>query len=288
VLLSARAFAASPDAAGASVGAIIARATSMKKMHPRHVLSADGGTTAARFLLGCVWLLGSQGCSENLEPADETADTIVNPVDPPQFAGNAVFRIVTQTTGALSYCTATLVAADRLLTAAHCVRSGTTYLIGYRAETELTVVRISSSTDIAVLALPDSVARTMQDAGYVPATIHTPLANSISTKETIFTAGYGRDGSGRSETGDKPRWGTMKFVSFVPSGVSQESDGLHTYSNLLAFRGGPSMPNHGDSGGPVFQKRAGSWRLIGVTSGIIPGTTFATDARGLRNWILAP
>jgi V8-like Glu-specific endopeptidase len=190
--------------------------------------------------------------------------------DPIEKSVVALYR-VSGNSGTL--CSATLIARDMALTAAHCVEDGTDgmmVIFGPNIRTDVgTAVRVLGSEvprswdaqsqeikdlgDIAVIhfdgELPD---------GFVPVRL-APAKLALAAGDTVTLAGYGITRAG-SETGAgvlrkaqvkivDPDFGKTEMIFDQTSGVGA---------------------CHGDSGGPAFFTRSGKTYLVGVTNRSYP------------------
>ncbi len=163
-----------------------------------------------------------------------------------------------------SACTGTLIAADKVLTAAHCVLTKsppyqylqpiTFYIGGFYGQTySASSVAAHPSysggnkSDVAVIWLSKSVSGVSPD----------PIAKQGEIPkmgETITMVGYGLTGENTGQ------FGTKRKATNVVAGVWQEVfsfDGAH---------GTKSTVCNGDSGGPTFGTRKGVTTVIGVHS----------------------
>ncbi|NRA66471.1 MAG: trypsin-like serine protease [Pseudobacteriovorax sp.] len=209
-------------------------------------------------------------------------------------------KIVSESTVILdagfNYCSGTIVAEDKILTAAHCldfvedaqsivVRFGPDLRSVRYGRVALGTPRIHPTLDLAVLQIENL------PQGYYPAKIFPPSAR-LRKYDSVVIAGYGQTGSERDNFAEFLRWGTTKFDQFL-SEVEYEDGSV--YPSILRFRGRADQAAvcNGDSGGPIFRKIGDHWGLTGVISGGPVACedfseSLASDPRPNSSWILQP
>ena len=144
-------------------------------------------------------------------------------------------------------CTATLVGKRTVLTAGHCVKSGTTtFTVNNQKYYANQIIRHPSygggnSNDVALVILqqePQGVARS-------------PIATQVPTDGQVITlVGFGKTSENASD------YGTKRYTTNTISRV---------YSSIFSIKGSKNICN-GDSGGPTFAQYGGQEVVIGVHS----------------------
>ncbi len=157
-------------------------------------------------------------------------------------------------------CTATLVAEDRVLTAAHCVQNQSqgsmTFTLGadLGSPAAASVVsgiavapgwsgNVQSGSDLAVLSLATPI------TGILPVNVHLGSPSAVVGTEMTLV-GYGRQASDHIT-------GIRRLARVTLESLSQQT-------LVYNFHGEGAC--HGDSGGPAFAEIGGVWHQIGVTS----------------------
>jgi hypothetical protein len=197
-------------------------------------------------------------------------------------------------------CTATAIARDLLLTAAHCVQPGADYkLVDSQAEADPVlkdVARIErdpqfdmkrlfahvATADVALVKLAEPLPER------IPAVRIAGDTDTVAVGDTLVVAGYGVTVRGDGRTGGTVRVarlavtgqpGTLQIRLFDPSTKGQ-SPGLGACA--------------GDSGAPAFRENNGSLTVIGIVSwstgpnlsGGCGGLTGITPLVRYRAWII--
>ena len=144
-------------------------------------------------------------------------------------------------------CTATLVGKRTVLTAGHCVKSGTTYFtLNNQKYYSSQIIRHPSygggnSNDVALVILssePNGVTRS-------------PIATQAPQNgQSITLVGFGKTSENSSD------YGTKRYTTNTIYRV---------YTSIFSFKGAQNICN-GDSGGPGFAKYGGQEVVIGVHS----------------------
>lgn len=144
-------------------------------------------------------------------------------------------------------CTAVWIAADRILTAGHCVGSRGDSIF-WKANGSLEggcVLARHSSKDVALIAT----------AAVAPATVPLAPAGVPATKATIQIAGFS---TGASWQGDTVVQASSTSIITVNSSIAPTAD----------------LPCYGDSGGPAYS----SGQLVGIGHKIVSPFSCSTDA----------
>jgi secreted trypsin-like serine protease len=180
------------------------------------------------------------------------------------------------------FCSATLIAPDLVLTAAHCLTS-----TGKKLRSPSSVA-VSFADDPSVSFMPTAVAsvmihpdydrtRLLNDIGLLrlqaPLTDIAPVAplpqalnfsqTDVSGALSLNFAGFGYSDTAKTELGlklqvDQVLGGLGCTVAGCPSGAPTETQ--------ISYVQDPDGPCNGDSGGPAFVDRGGTWYVGGVTS----------------------
>ncbi len=175
-------------------------------------------------------------------------------------------------------CTGTLVAEQKILTAAHCVREyqpaevsiffaksgGLFGKDATRSVTQIQTVRdnysrklqISTNLDLAVLTFSDSAPK-----GYQPIPILPPEKQEEALKngQEMVIAGFGVTSTDAKETDGKRRFTTTKLKARFDETFAR---------GLLLLEGNNTNACLGDSGGPAYVKSNGQWYVVGATQGM--------------------
>lgn len=232
-------------------------------------------TQRAGLGLALMTLLG--GCvAPELEDARVTERAVIggSVTSAGAFAATGALLLPAQQGGGMQFsCTATLIAPDVVLTAAHCVKAQGPYpmpvpsftlkhdatavsaadiIAGVSATPHPQFAFVGSSTpsqayDIAIVKLSAPV------PGVTPAKLVRPIdATMVTTGAAIDIVGYGLTSSGGNDYGVKHDASTT---------ITQAA----TYEFIV---GGSTQPKNcqGDSGGPAFQNLGGTPRIVGVVS----------------------
>ena len=166
------------------------------------------------------------------------------------------------------FCSGTLIAEDVVLTAGHCVEdwgggvisaSKMAIYVGENPFSDLashtyTVAEVKQHSGYNSMSLADDIALIRLDAAVTEATPvpYLPSAQGLSSADAGATLNFA--GFGETETGG---YGKLLQVDQTLRTVSSES------FRYLQSSGGPCA---GDSGGPAFIERSGTWYVAGVTS----------------------
>lgn len=216
-------------------------------------------------------------------------------------AGDGVGRSVVMILGSYgTACTATAVAHDLLLTAAHCVQPGADYKLVGSAPGEPPVLkdiaRIErdpqfdlkrlfghlATADVALIKLPESL------PARIPPVRIGGDSETVMVGDTLVVAGYGVTVRGDGRTGGTVRAATLAVTGqpgplqirlFDPK-TKDESPGLGACA--------------GDSGAPALRDTDGTLTIVGVVSwstgpklsGGCGGLTGITPLVRYRNWIV--
>jgi hypothetical protein len=165
-----------------------------------------------------------------------------------------------------SLCTATLVGARTVLTAAHCIISGATHTVflagvGYPAQSLYPHPAWNEQTlanDIAVVRLQSAPTVT-------PAAVARKAVN-VGLKLTLV--GYGTSAE------------TLKDALVKRIAVNSVKEVWPTRFSIVGTGSGIGNTCHGDSGGPAFALQDGREVQVGVTSaGVVPCGTLGYDTR---------
>lgn len=154
-----------------------------------------------------------------------------------------------------AFCTATLIADRRIVTAAHCNIGATAFGIG-GSDTAARTVRIISSTshpsyDDTTLVADIAIMELAESAGVTPL----PVASSPPrVGERIMLVGYGVD-DGRRQTGGGTRRQTDVDVNAVTAQAWQ-------------YQTGGTSACYGDSGGPAVRRTATGLEVVGIASSV--------------------
>ena len=148
-------------------------------------------------------------------------------------------------------CTGTLITADRVLTAAHCVSDESFFLLrgtdGESVLTPLGSALVHPSADLALLQVVDP--QRLSDAGFRPFPLYSsPLNEAVAPGSMVTLAGAGLTERGRR--------GELRFAQEV---VVDVEPGEVTVSG-----NGASGACVGDSGGPLLLRTELGPRLVGV------------------------
>jgi secreted trypsin-like serine protease len=193
-------------------------------------------------------------------------------------------------------CTATLIAKDVAVTAAHCVEHGVDNMVVIFGEKvsaqDRQVVRVAEAEiarewkethlsdqdtgDIALVRLEGKLPK-----GYHVAHV-LPMKDKLQKGDQVILAGYGISDA-RKKTGA----GELRRTTVT---VLQPQFGK---TEILLDQRQGSGACHGDSGGPAFVERDGKLYLMGVTSRGYPETApddcrhevVYTQVNAYRNWI---
>ena len=189
----------------------------------------------------------------------------------PQASGEAARHVVLIVGSRGTSCTATLIARDLLLTAAHCAMPDATYkLVLFDAAHQPTlkdIVRVAqhpqfdlktmlvhrATADVALTKLAEPL-----PAPFTPA----PLAetSTIAPGDPFVVAGYGVTVRGDGRTG-----GTLREVRLVATGKPGTLQLRLVDPATNGVRPGLSACT-GDSGAPAFAEQSGRLAVIGVVS----------------------
>jgi|GEM_PF-7092443 hypothetical protein len=240
--------------------------------------------------------LNACGRSDEIQ-SEDSATKIVRSESSIQSAPDIVRKsTVMLDIGGYTTCSGTIVAPDKILTAAHCVKDSpvaSDIIVRFGPDMRSSqfgrmargTPRVHPKLDLAVVRI-DSI-----PASYEVAPIH-PASVRLNAGDEVVIAGYGRTTSQATNWGEYLRWGKTKFTRFMDEIVY--SDG-QVFRSILQFNSQPtgSAVCGGDSGGPTYRLVNGTWGVLGVISGgpqacELFAESLTADARPNTNWILAP
>lgn len=189
---------------------------------------------------------------------------------------NSVLALVAIMPQGQGLCTASIIAPDLIVTAAHCVtdKAGQTLspkhlflLFGTDAQTSTTYIKADAVTvapgwlgdqsngidehDIGLVYF-----KTPLPAGYVPATL-LPATDSLANAETVTLAGYGV-ALINDQGGDGA--GTLRSAEVTIQ------NSIYGHTEVLLDQSTGQGACHGDSGGPAYVLKDGVYRLWGITN----------------------
>lgn len=262
-----------------------------KARHGRAVTSGNGIT---RRLAASVWLtslmLVSSSVVRGAEPSPEITDAshvvgtggpgarIVNGIQTTWYP--SVGALLYRSQGAfISWCTATLIGCNSVLTAAHCIaedEDASKYLMFFQHGGMVKVRSIAwqkkdykppttsgAQADVAVLTLAEPI------SGIAPHAINEKSEHAVNAPGTIV--GFGRTGGASRNYGLK-RFG---IVNAAECGAGFAKNEMVCWD----YNGSGSNTCHGDSGGPLLlsENRDGEEVISGVTSGGVNNSCLVID-----------
>ncbi len=216
-------------------------------------------------------------------------------------AGQSVVMVVGSYGNTSTFCTATAIARDLLLTAAHCVQPGADYKLVASGTGEppslKDIVRIErnpqfelkrlfghlATADVALLKLAEPLPAKIPPA---------PLdhdARPVAAGDSLVVAGYGVTVHGDGRTAGTVRAATLA-VTGQPGGLQ-----IRLYDPRTKGASAGLGACTGDSGAPVFRDAGGALAIIGVVSWSTGpnlnagcgGLTGVTPLAHYRSWIAA-
>ncbi|NRA66901.1 MAG: trypsin-like serine protease [Pseudobacteriovorax sp.] len=236
------------------------------------------------------------GCGNRNEIGGaESSLSVTNPEGSVSTSPEIVRRSTVLLDMEYNYCSGTIVAEDKILTAAHCVSeplSGEDIIVRFGPDMRdlrygrvgIGKPRVHPRLDLAVIQIKGL------PQGYQPAPIFDANVRLLQN-DPVVLAGYGRTEAQKIDYAEFLRWGYSSFDQFMDE-VSY-GDG-QVYRSILRFIApiGGSSTCGGDSGGPIFREVNGQWGLTGVVSGgpiecHLSPETLGADPRPNRDWILA-
>ena len=197
-------------------------------------------------------------------------------------------------------CTATAIARDLLLTAAHCVQPGSDYKLAdlWSASTPQLkdIARIErdpqfnlrtllghlATADVALVKLPQPL------PGKIPPAPLDDATSPAAIGERFIVAGYGVTVRGDGRTG-----GTVRAATLVATGTPNTLQ-LRLFDPRTKGESAGVGACAGDSGAPAFRDRGGTLAIVGVVSwstgpkltGGCGGLTGITPLIRYRSWII--
>ena len=186
------------------------------------------------------------------------------------------------------FCTGTLIANNFVLTAAHCLTSGSASNMKIGFGRNLKTTSGNSYAQVVKIAYHESYTDKLNDIGIVkfnPLTTQTQyrpaslFAGILAEGDKVAIAGYGVTSSGAYDNGTLlQQWTKVRALAGTYSASATEivldsNDGVDTCQ--------------GDSGGPVYVPVGSGFHVVGVTSwGIGCGKDgHYTDTRFYNNWL---
>lgn len=228
--------------------------------------------------------------------------------------GKGLVYIIQDGPAGTSTCTGTLIGADMVLTAAHCVDQG---LEATRAERLLVIfgndpfcnilvkrdktqiakaekiaihpswTGAPSTTDLALIKL-----RTVAPGSALPITVATDYPSLYDGRE-VYAVGFGKTTDFHEDGGELPflRFATLKPQNQAPNhGITNNPASRKI---VLNQRGGQSLCR-GDSGGPAMVVEQGTLKVFGVASHVVgaggsscKNLVVHTNIAYYRNWLKA-
>jgi V8-like Glu-specific endopeptidase len=185
-----------------------------------------------------------------------------------EYGGSPVARLDLQVEGGVARCTGTLVAPDKVLTAAHCVVSGISAANARVGGEDIAVIGAAFHADYAGNASYDVALLTLErSSGVTPVPLLASVPVNAGDELRIYGFGVKEDG----DVSDDLRTAVIHASSANSLEISS------------AYNGADSCP--GDSGGPITKTVNGIEYVVGVVS---LGLTSDPDANPLlcgEGWV---
>jgi secreted trypsin-like serine protease len=215
--------------------------------------------------LGAAWVLaacgGSDGDSDTLPNPAELCGSIglqpkvVNGANCGQPERSPVILLnIQSSSGATSVCSGTLITANKILTAAHCLPAGTKRVLAGRWNADGTVVGVAASRWVSHPDFSRDPTLLSNDAAvvFLSSGLPNPTMGVLVSEATA--AGQGVNIAGWGAPGFELAVGYAKITQVNATSVGYVYDGK--LSNTCS----------GDSGGPAYRTVGGRQGVVGITS----------------------
>ena len=174
---------------------------------------------------------------------------------------------VVSRSGTAAVCSGTLIAPNKILTAAHCMPEGTSYVLAGRWDPDGTVVGIRASSwavhpdySAGSSALVNDAAVVVLPSAFPNPTMGVLVSEATSVGQPVFVSGWGAPGFELA-------------VGYARLTKVNETSVGYTYSGDL------SNTCNGDSGGPAYRALGDRQALVGITSsGTVTGCGEGDDS----------